>query len=849
MSQSRFWTVLLLLASLFLATFPASVDAQTTGAASPESMNFVGNGFDADAVDLSFDLAGDYAVVATKPQSGDITSQAGHLFAWSMKNGIRVNGKTRYPYGYANEQVLGAQPPAAGGVVAIQDGLNPTKYAVGAGHRAAIYDIGGGMTTNHPYRDPQQTATVAAVALSQSGTRLIAGINYATPFVIGGQTINANLTVLDTQMNVVWKHSYAEPINAIALRGNTLAVATKNAIYVYDNLDLASGGNQPSGCNDSDCRTFPLGTCPATCEDPREIALSANGAYLLVGTEKGNLYLFNVGNLATGIVTRSTDGNAGDGGVRGVAFNGDSTTNPTLYGAVWNNGQLRVYRHDPASSVVQTIRVYAAAVPGTTAGGGTSAPAGLSMSQANPFTSPPGPYPYLVVAVGTKVVGFNAAPPAGSGAKSSSWTIDASTGGTVVEAMITPDADKIAVAGTTKFLGYKQVTRALIIPKTFIENGVVKPLVGKQVVPGTIVNYQFDLKNDGTTDDNYTFPWSVQPPSGWADERPSGVGLKAGERRTISLNVTVPSEAEPKSYAFTLLVHSRLKNSANVCGDGTKTCALQLFANVTRVSRIEVVPTQNQLRNFTVAADGPTDFTFEVRNTGNARTRVNLSVHQTPAAGSVWNVTLDQEFNILLNGGQAQRITGRVTPPPSALDGQFTVIDISALVNDTATGAALRLKAVMNPTYGVKLSADKTLFELPGGKRTPIVVKVQNTGNTEETVDITWKLTPSEALNKDYKVEAAVLTLTLPASATPKTWTVYVQPVAEFPEGATLTVEATVKETSGAAVKKDTLTINVERLPEDIPPCDSFWCRLTPAPGPFAALAAAALVAIVLRKR
>lgn len=853
MSQSRFWPVVALVLLLVLPALPAPATAQSSGSASPESMGLTNNVFSNDAVDHAVDLNGRYSVVAVKPTSGDITNSAQHLYVFDMQSGLKQAGTDRYPFGGSDDGLTPPPPPLNGGVVAVQDGTNPSKFVAGAGERVAVYNLGGGRATANVFKDQKGTAaTVVGVAMSSDGSRIAAGINYATPMADprteDNKPIAANLTVLDGNLAVVWRHAYSEQILAMSLRGNTLAVATKNAVYVYTSLAMGSGGAAVS-CTGA-CRSYSMGTTPATYEITKSMALSRDAGYLLLGTESGKVWFFRLADTSLANGVRFTAG-FGDGAVKGVAMNGDATTPPTIIGFAWNNGNVRVYRHDPLATSVPVTIGFTAAVPGTPAGstGSTGSPAGLSMSNSNPYGSPPAPQPYIVVAVADKVYGYTAAFP-GSGAKSASWMID--TDVTVLDAALTPDADRVIVAGVAKMLGFKQLTRAAIIPKTHLVNGLQVPLVGKSVAPGTNpVLYQFDLKNDGTTDDNYTFPWSVSPPAGFADERPSGIGLKAGERRTVNVNISVPSNAESKSYAFTLLVHSRLKNSANDCGaDGTRVCAIQFFANVTRVSRVEVVPTQNQLRNFTVTPAG-TEFTFDVRNVGNAPAKVNLTVQQRPPAGlGPWTVNLSKQFNLNLAGGASDRITGLVTPTPSALNGQFMPFDVYALVNDTAAGAPLAFRAVLNPSYGIEITTEKETYELLGGKKTPILVTVRNGGNTEETVDIAYNITPKSALNKDYRLEAPTSTLTLPTAGGTKTWTLYVSPAADFPEQATITIDAVVKETLGTAtVKKDSLTITILRAPDDVPPPCGFFCRLVPAPDLGLLVMGLALVALALRKR
>jgi hypothetical protein len=816
---------------------------------------------------MAMDGSGTFAVVAVQASSLSDCSLEGstpsvpHLYVYDMVTAQRV-GTAEYPFcaqaTTSGLTSLTSQNPTFTPPSSVVLAATPSEsttggteyYALGEGQNVGVYSMGASGTQMVRTAGYPASATLQAIAISEPGDLVAVGADVANNTNANGASLGeVRMFEAGTgtgNMLPNWVDQYATSygkVDTMAMRGNVLAVGMDGGLFVYTNPQATPGAAQSTfwGCSSSNagCLTSAaIDSYLSSQPNPvTHVALSANGNYLVAGTSTGQYYIFQTQGGQLSLRTQSS-GSAADGAVVGVAISDDAKT----VAVEWASGALLVLSHDPLKPVDQTPTTvrFTTTVPGVSA----STPAiGISMAAAGGG--------YLVAPVGATVYGYTTS--AATAGKSAAWTISGGT--SFLAAHMSADGNIIGTetsGASGTFQGYKQLTQVRITPRYITDYQGTHPDVGPPVPPGALAQYQFTLTNTGTTGDSYTFPVVVYPSpiSYFTFGSVPGTGLAPGQSSLITVNVTISGLTPATSYPFTVGVASTDKGGAVIN-------SIQFYINVTKAPNIILTPQGGQARNFsitTIDSVANQTFGFEVQNIGNAPALVNLTTNQQPSRPSTgfWPIQYTASTNIVVKSGATVPITGTITAPTGASNGDYTIIQIQAEINQTPVSSPLQFEAALNPSYGIQLSTSQSSVQIPDAPApgTPVIFQVHNTGNTLETVLIHWAIAPTTANNTDWKITDQVPpgSIQVPGDST-SSYSIYLRPLQLYPVNITMSVNALVAQTAGPAPKQSTVAVAISRTPQDLTPTEPWWTRLVPGPEMAFVLAALGGTAAFARRR
>jgi len=235
-----------------------------------------------------------------------------------------------------------------------------------------------------------------------------------------------------------------------------------------------------------------------------------------------------------------------------------------------------------------------------------------------------------------------------------------------------------------------------------------------------------------------------------------------------------------------------------------------------------------------------------IRNLGNAEAVVNLSATQIVSRGAQWPVRFDTDHDIRIAAGGEVTVSMIVSAPSDAASGDRDDITILAREGrpgvDAVISDATKLVTVyVDPHFGSELSSLNASFEFLPGELKQIPVTIQNSGNTEDTYNVTFTITPATFQN-DWRVTLDHDHFTIPRGER-RTIILTVRPGVSNPREATLLVKAASK--GSGETETSTITLS---LAGKLPPTTASH---NPIPDVAPALAAGivAVAALVRRGR
>lgn len=546
----------------------------------------------------------------------------------------------------------------------------------------------------------------------------------------------------------------------------------------------------------------------ASAPDVTHVQVSTGGTAVVASTTQ-HVFFFGVNGATGKVLDNQRWSRQVAGGCQRVAIAGDAS----LFAAACGN-RVVFFRHLGGDLVAQDVGSFDAGQP----------VADLAYDATGDL---------LVAIAGNRVYGF------GKEKTTPLWSFDATESsnggldGPLRKVVVSDGGERVVVAGRTKLMPYRSLVAA---------TATFKEAQRMEVQPASHVQISLTVTNKGSLPDNYTF--SARFPPGWTGFSPGGVHLDPEESATVNLTLDVPVAQAPGFYGVEVDVRSetlqRLGRDKPIVASPALNLTVPRFVVLNVTAADDRVPPLRQGGEVTVP--------ITVRNRGNAEGLVNLSTTQLLSRGAPWTIHFDNEQVSVPAGGE-RTVNLVIDAPADAASGDRNDITVCAregepktcVKGDTSPSQAMRvLTAYVDPKFGAELSTNASTFEFGPGELKVVTVTVLNTGNTDDTFNLTATLSPAGAQN-DWHVTLERESIQL-ARGEKRSVAVTVRAAVNDPRDATLIVKAI---SVGSALTEDgSLTISL--VPR--PPVQEKEKSFMPAP-PVAALLGLVAVAALLRRR
>lgn len=257
------------------------------------------------------------------------------------------------------------------------------------------------------------------------------------------------------------------------------------------------------------------------------------------------------------------------------------------------------------------------------------------------------------------------------------------------------------------------------------------PTTDLTIPPGGTANFTMSVRNAGSL----AVPFSalVTPIPNWSvDVSPSGGTLQAGENRTLVLILRAPLDVKNDTRFSSVVTIEEVGATNNFDSSAFNVNILGGKA----LPRINV-PTLVKR----VDRDGVQQFEVAVQNVGTAAGRLPLEVRSSDPS---WIVGLvDQRGNNItgaqLGPNEIQLVNVTVRAPFTVPERAVVPVEIIAYSQDLTQAAKATLSAEIHD-YGVQIVLDPASKEGLPGVPTEFVVRVKNTGNDNDTLNLSVNL-------------------------------------------------------------------------------------------------------------
>lgn len=526
-----------------------------------------------------------------------------------------------------------------------------------------------------------------------------------------------------------------------------------------------------------------------------QVRVSDDGGALVVGTTAGMYFFPYVNNKLAALPFSNLDPD----GARHVALSRDGQRFAAAFG-----NEIAFYRHINDTRVAEELGRFDA----------KAAVNGLAYDATGQV---------LVAIAGNRVYGFAPARP------DPVWDFDATRAdaggldGPLREVAVSEAGDRLVVAGRTKFNAYAT--------RTLADLSIVGPAL-LDASPATTVRVQLQVKSTGSLADEFSF--RVTAPVGWRTPlTPEPVALVPDQVAFVNVSVEVPEGKQPGKYPVDIeVLSSSLRNASR----DAKVDSARFEVVVPRAVSLVLEPDEER---FEVRKGETRSVAVEVKNVGNAKGIVNLSVDQAPTRGGSWTIVMSTT-RAEIDAGGSLLVQLDIAVPSDAVSGEVNPITLVAVDGDHR--ATRTLTALVEPDFSVEVVPSNRSLEFVGTAPQTISVTIKNLGNTDDTYNLT-AIVGAGALN-DWRVTVHQPQVSVPRGESRQVG-VSITPASSTPRPSTVTIEALSQRSLEG--HKNSASIAVASRP--------FTPTPTPAsdesliPGPALPLLALALVGAALAAR
>jgi len=274
------------------------------------------------------------------------------------------------------------------------------------------------------------------------------------------------------------------------------------------------------------------------------------------------------------------------------------------------------------------------------------------------------------------------------------------------------------------------------------------PFTKISVPPGQSIDYVIDVINKSTEIKNVDISLAGMP-RGWNYIMKSGdwnigqLSILPGEKRSLSLKVEVPLNANKGTYRF------------KVVADGVNPLPLEVIISQQGTFRTEFTTEQPNMQGHATST-----FTFNGNLKNRTADKQTYALMADAARG--WNVVFKSNYqqvtSVNSEPNSTQSITIEIKPPEKIEAGRYK-IPVSAVTNSSS--ASLDLEVVITGSFSMELSTPTGLVstKVTASEEKRLELVINNTG-TSQLIDIT--MNASAPVNWDVKFDPKKVNNLLP---------------------------------------------------------------------------------------
>jgi hypothetical protein len=331
---------------------------------------------------------------------------------------------------------------------------------------------------------------------------------------------------------------------------------------------------------------------------------------------------------------------------------------------------------------------------------------------------------------------------------------------------------------------------------------------------GDSASFQIRVKNTGTLSDTVDLSVSGDEPS-WADLSRALVALPPNGEDTVTLTVSVPSDAQDGRFDFTVKGTSRADSSKG----SSSVCAVKVTGASTATYGVDVSP---RVYNRGLSPGASATITIGLNNTGTAADTFDLS--KTGEASGWAEMT---PISIQLESGASGQVAVKIDVPQSASGSYGLTVRATSRGDNTKRSECSMTFNVQVPEEPPKITS-LSATPLDATSKDIITVTAAVAGTSISKVELTF-------------IENGATHSPQPMQKSGSTWTAQIGP---FKAKTVIKYKVTATSSSGLKNTSVELTFTVKEAPKPVQQTPGFG-----ALGALAAAAAAASVAFATGKR
>lgn len=276
----------------------------------------------------------------------------------------------------------------------------------------------------------------------------------------------------------------------------------------------------------------------------------------------------------------------------------------------------------------------------------------------------------------------------------------------------------------------------------------IEPPMAYDVIPNQQVWIDIPIINSGNGKDDFNLE-IITYPSNWAITLDDlDVRIDEFSHHNATVRVEVPEYATAGGYSFNIRVESISQDIAKI-----KTVNLS-------VAEIPDVELQFGSNNLETVNGNATNTSMEIRNRGNFRDMINISLsnfsHQLEIGGeSLWDIDIPSTL-VSIDAYETHFSEIRVTPGEHVEAGTYYFDFKASSSKNSSICSIQRIKVVIKPLYSCEITCAESAFNMKTGESKDIQFDLSNLGNSGDTLYVSFNTVSwisGQLVNSTYPLE------------------------------------------------------------------------------------------------